>query len=1180
MRTFVAPLHEYKEYNEILECMTLNQYPLSITGCIDSQKCHMIYALSNDYPFKLILTFHDLKAKEIYEDMKLYDKNVYLYPAKDIIFYSADIRGNAIVKERLKILKALIERKPVTVVTTIDGGMDKLLPLEFLASQVIHIREEGSLDLGDISKKLTHLGYERQGQVENPGEFAVRGGIIDIYPLTEEVPYRIELWGDQIDSIRTFDVSTQRSIERVSTAVIYPAAEIVLEENNLVNGIKRIERQSKEYEATLRKELKTEEAARIAKLTEEFKENIECFQGLVNLDSYINFFYDKTCSFFDYFQNDSSVIFIDEPSRIVEKGEAVFTEFSESMVGRIEKGYILPSQMDVIYDYKELLANMNRKNSILISMMDHKLSQLSVKKKFGITAKSVNPYNNNFELLLKDLSNWKKNGYRILLLSSSRTRAQRLADDLRQNELPAIYSDDLQRDPLKGEIAVLYGNLHRGFEYPLIKLVIISESDIFGAEKKKRKKKTNYEGKQIQSFTDLNVGDYIVHENHGLGIYRGIEKIEVEKVSKDYIKIEYGGGGVLYILATGLDVIQKYASGDARKPKLNKLNSVEWKNTKARVKGAVKEIAKDLVELYAKRQAKEGHSFCKDTVWQQEFEEMFPYEETQDQLNAIEDTKRDMESKKIMDRLICGDVGYGKTEIAIRAAFKAVSDGKQVVFLVPTTILAQQHYNTFVQRMMNFPISIDMLSRFKSAAEQKKSLERLKKGQLDILIGTHRVLSKDVQFKDLGLLIVDEEQRFGVTHKEKVKQLKGNIDVLTLSATPIPRTLHMSLVGIRDMSVLEEPPVDRLPIQTFVLEHNDEMIREAINRELARGGQVYYVHNRVNGIDEVANQIAKLVPDANVAFAHGQMNEHTLEKIMYDFINGEIDVLVSTTIIETGLDISNVNTMIIDDADRLGLSQLYQLRGRVGRSNRTSYAFLMYKRDKLLKEIAEKRLHAIKEFTELGSGFKIAMRDLEIRGAGNLLGAEQSGHMESVGYDLYCKMLNDAVKNLKGDQKEEESFDTTIDMDVDAFIPVTYIKNEMQKLDMYKRIAGIENEEEFMDMQEELLDRFGDLPSSVNNLLNIAFLKAMAHHVFVLELKQKGNLLSLKMFAKAKLKVEKIPELLAKYPNSLKMTPGANPIFTYQLPVPAKTNKLIKLDALSLFDIVRNLLNDFNILLD
>ncbi len=1179
MNVFTEPLYGYKEFNDIKDSISLHQFPLQVTGCIDSQKCNFISALSYDYPFKLIVTYNDLKAKEIYEDYKLYDKNVMLYPAKDIIFYSADIHGNAIVRERLKIVKRIIERKPITVIATFDSGMDKLLPLDFISQRVIQIHEENTLNLSDLSEKLIHIGYERQGQVENPGEFAIRGGIIDIFPLTEEVPYRIELWGDEIDSIRTFDVSSQRSIERVNTVTIFPAAEIILEPEEMKLGLKKIDKEQEEYVKKLRLEMKTEESARIQKIIAEFKENLECLQGSVGLESYIKFFYEETSSFFDYFTDENSIVFLDEPSRLVEKGEAVSTEFRESMVSRIEKGYILPSQMDVIYDYKTILANLSRKNAVLISTMDHKITQLSIKKKYDISVKSVNPYNNNFEILVKDLKDWKKNGYRVILLTSSRTRAARLAEDLREYELAAFYAEDLNREVQKSEILVTYGNLHKGFEYPLIKFVIISESDIFGAEKKRKKKKSNYEGKQIQSFSDLNIGDYVVHENHGLGIYRGIEKIEVDKVSKDYIKIEYGGGGVLYILATGLDVIQKYASAESRKPKLNKLNSVEWKNTKARVKGAVKDVAEELVKLYATRQAKEGHQFCQDTVWQKEFEEMFPYEETEDQLRAIEDTKRDMESKRIMDRLVCGDVGYGKTEIAIRAAFKAVSDGKQVVILVPTTILAQQHYNTFTQRMMDFPISIDMLSRFKTATEQKKTIERAKKGQLDILIGTHRVLSKDVQFKNLGLLIVDEEQRFGVTHKEKIKQIKGDIDVLTLTATPIPRTLHMSLVGIRDMSVLEEPPVDRLPIQTYVLEHNDEIIREAINRELARGGQVYYVYNRVNGIDEVANNIARLVPDANVSFAHGQMNEHTLEKIMFEFINGEIDVLVSTTIIETGLDISNVNTMIIDDADRLGLSQLYQLRGRVGRSNRTSYAFLMYRRDKLLKEIAEKRLQAIKEFTELGSGFKIAMRDLEIRGAGNLLGAEQSGHMESVGYDLYCKMLNEAVKKLKGELKEEDSFDTTVDLDMDAYIPSTYIKNEMQKLDMYKRVAGIENEEEFMDMQEELMDRFGEIPTSVNNLLNIALLKSMAHTVYVTNLVQKGNELKFVLYAKAKFNVEKIPDLLTAYNNELKLVPGNSPYFTYQIKDVKKNNKIVKYDTHALIETIKKILSDFKVLM-
>ncbi len=1177
MKTFTTPLKELKEFNDIKDNLKLKNTPVQVTGCIDSQKCHLISGLSEGYLWKLIITYNDMKAKEIYEDYKLYDKNVYLYPAKDIIFYSADIHGNAIVRDRLKILRRLIEKEPVTVITTLDGGMDKILPLDFIKKRVITLKEAGNLDLTKLQADLIHLGYERQGQVEGPGEFAVRGGILDIFPPTEDCPYRIELWGDEIDSIRSFDISSQRSIERIDSLRIYPAAEMILDQNRMLLGIKKIDDEKKEYVKKLREQKKTEEAARIQDIIEEFKENLESFQGSVGIDSYIKYFYDDTVSFFDYFDSENSVIYIDEPSRIQEKGEAVETEFREGMIGRIEKGYILPGQSDVIYGYKELLTNLNHKTTLLLSTMDYKANFFTIKGRWDFTVRSVNPYNNNFDILVKDLQKWKKSGYRILLLSVSRTRANRLSEDLRDHDLNAFYSEDMDRVIQKGEIMVTYGSLHRGFEYPLINLVVISESDIFGAEKKKKRKLKEYDGKKIQSFTDLNVGDYVVHENHGLGVYRGIEKIEVDKVIKDYIKIEYGGGGVLYILATGLDVIQKYAGADTKKPKLNKLNSPEWKNTKTRVKGAVKEIARELVELYATRQAKEGFQFGSDTVWQKEFEEMFPYEETDDQLRAIEETKSDMESKRIMDRLVCGDVGYGKTEIAIRAAFKAVSDGKQVVFLVPTTILAQQHYNTFVQRMMDFPISIDMLSRFKTAAQQKAVIERLRKGNLDILIGTHRVLSKDIQFKNLGLLIIDEEQRFGVTHKEKIKQLKGDVDVLTLTATPIPRTLHMSLIGIRDMSVLNEPPVDRMPIQTYVLEHNEEIIREAINRELARDGQVYYVYNRVNGIDEVAGKIARLVPEANVSFAHGQMSERELERIMFDFINGEIDVLVSTTIIETGLDISNVNTMIIDDADRLGLSQLYQLRGRVGRSNRTAYAFLMYKRDKMLKEVAEKRLQAIKEFTELGSGFKIAMRDLEIRGAGNLLGAQQSGHMEAVGYDLYCKMLNDAIRAMKGEVKEEETFDTTVDMDIDAFVPATYIKSEFQKLDVYKRIAEIENEEELLDMQEELLDRFGDMPTSVNNLLNIAYIKSICHSASVTSLVYRNEEIKLVMYNKAKLKVEKIPELIEKYKPSLKLVPEANPYFIYSLKKPGKAGKM---DVISLFEHVKNLLGDLKVLLE
>lgn len=1174
MKTFTTPLKELKEFNDIRDNITLKTLPVQVTGCIDSQKCHLIFGLGEGYRLKVIVTYNDLKAKEIYEDYRLYDKDVFLYPSKDIIFYSADIHGNALVRDRMRVMRRIIEKKDATIIVTLDGGMDRLLPLQMMKDRVITVNSDSVIKLQELTASLVHLGYERQAQVENPGDFAVRGGIIDIFPLTEETPYRIELWGDEIDSIRTFDVSSQRSIEQVDRLVIYPAAEIIPDENRMRAGLRKIEEEEKQYVKGLREQFKTEESARIHTIIAEFKENLEAFQGSMAMESYINYFYDHTVSFFDYFDNEDTLFFLDEPGRLSEKGEAVETEFREGMIGRIEKGYILPGQIDVIYGYKEALGILSRKNSILISTMEVKNNFFSPKRKYDFTVQTVASYHNNFEVLVKDLERWKKNKYRVILLSGSRTRAMRLSEDLlRDFNLNAFYSDDMNRILGSGEIMVAYGNLRRGFEYPLIKLVVISESDIFGTEKKKRKK-TGYEGKKIQTFTELAPGDYVVHENHGLGIYKGIEKIEVDKITKDYIKIEYGGGGVLYILATGLDVIQRYSGSEGRKPKLNKLNSLEWKNTKAKVKGAVKEIAKELVELYAQRQEKQGFQFNPDTVWQSEFEEAFPYEETEDQLLAIEATKRDMESKRIMDRLICGDVGYGKTEIAIRAAFKAVSDGKQVVFLVPTTILAQQHYNTLVQRMMDFPVSIDVLSRFRTASEQKKTLERLKKGSLDIVVGTHRVLSSDIKFKNLGLLIVDEEQRFGVTHKEKIKQLKRDVDVLTLTATPIPRTLHMSLIGIRDMSVLDEPPVDRLPIQTYVLEHNDEIIREAISRELARGGQVYYVFNRVNGIDEVANTVAKLVPEANVAFAHGQMHEHTLEKIMYDFISGEIDVLISTTIIETGLDISNVNTMIIDDADRLGLSQLYQLRGRVGRSNRTAYAFLMYRRDKMLKEVAEKRLHAIKEFTELGSGFKIAMRDLEIRGAGNLLGAEQSGHMEAVGYDLYCKMLNETVKSLKGEVTDEDTFETTVDMDMDAFIPATYIKNEILKLDIYKRIAEIESEEEMMDMQEELVDRFGDLPAAVNNLLNIALLKFICHSVYVAGLVHKDSEVKLLMYPKAKLAVEKLPQLLTKYQNSLKLIPQANPYFVYKLP----SNPKGKMDTILVFENLKTLLGDFKLL--
>ncbi|MDD6797302.1 MAG: transcription-repair coupling factor [Clostridia bacterium] len=1144
MKVFYEPIRELAGYESISKCLGEQGNTVMLSGCIDSEKVHMVQALGDSAFCRVILTYDETKAREMVDDCRFFNRNTLFYPAKDLIFYSADVRSNELVAERMKAIKAILENTGnLTIVTTIDGCADMLLAREKIESSVLCFEEGGIVDLNDLKKKLVLLGYENMGQVQAPGEFGVRGGIIDIFPLTEEAPVRIELWDDEIDSIRSFDVESQRSIERLEKVTVYPATEYVFTQSEIDNGLIAIaEEAKKQAEIFAGKDDKREELSRIKHIPDDFNETTD-------IDKFVHSFTKTTVSFIEYFDRENTLFVLDEPNRIVEKMNLVEFEFEDSIKNRLEKGYILPSQADVIYTCKEIYAKLNSRKLLVLSTLDYKPKELDISQRFKVDSKSISSYNNRFEYLVADLKKYKKAGYRVVIISNSRTRASRMVDDLRDNGIDSHFSENFDKALVDGEIMVTYGNLHKGFEYPILKFVVIAESDIFGQEKKEKKRKKRYNGKAIADFNELAAGDYVVHENYGLGVYRGIEKIAVEGIERDYIKIEYSGNDALYILATQLDMLQKYAGADARKPKLNKLGGQEWSKTKSKVKTAVTQVAKDLVELYAKRQSEQGFQFSEDTVWQREFEEMFPYEETLDQISAIADTKHDMESPKIMDRLICGDVGYGKTEIAIRAAFKAVQDGKQVAYLVPTTILAQQHFNTFEQRMKDFPVKVAMLSRFRTAKEIKQTLTDLKKGMVDIVIGTHRLLSKDVEYKDLGLLIIDEEQRFGVSHKEKIKKLKENIDVLTLSATPIPRTLHMSLVGIRDMSVLEEPPVDRMPIQTFVTEHNDEMIREAINRELGRGGQVYYVYNKVRNIDEVATHIQQLVPDANVAFAHGQMDEKTLEAIMYDFINGDIDVLVSTTIIETGLDISNVNTMIIEDAENFGLSQLYQLRGRVGRSNRTAYAFLLYRRGKMLKEVAEKRLHAIREFTELGSGFKIAMKDLEIRGAGNVLGEAQHGHMAAVGYDLYCKMLNEAVCRLKGEYKGED-FETVVDLNVDAFIPATYIRSESQKLDLYKRIAAIETREEQMDMQDELIDRFGDLPHSATNLLTIALIKSVAHKADIRKIK--GGLVGnsdwrveIYFTPSASLDVSAIPEIIERNEPFLEFKPGNDPYFIY-----------------------------------
>lgn len=1135
------PIKNLESFELAKDKIRYKDTPIAIYGAIDSQKCHLMASLT-DSSQKLIITYNDVRAREIYEDMQFFTEDVFLYPSKDVLFYHADVHSNDIARSRMEVLRQLMEQDNATVIMSVDALVDRLLKPEHIKGSVIHCEAGEVLETATLGQQLVYMGYKRVTQVESRGQFTIRGGIIDIFPLTEKEMVRIELWGDEVDSIRNVNSETQRSTTSIDKVCIYPAREIIVTESSIKQAVKAVQA---DYEAT-RKFFENQDGESLERLESHFDDLMFKVKGQGNFNGIEGnvIYYDKyPVSIIDYF--DTPVVFMDEPIRIKERFKSLFREFNESMRSRYEKGYLLKKQVDVLHKESSLLKQLEALPLAMLSTLSHKEALVHPKHKIEMQVRSISPYHNSFDLLMKDIESWSAKKYQMLLLSASKTRAKRMVEMLRDNGIAAYSTFEETLELTEGKVAVSYGSLHKGFEYPQIRTVVLTETELVGKKKTAKRKKFK-DGKKISSFNELKPGDYVVHENHGVGVFKGIEKIEIDGIAKDFIKISYKDDGNLYIATTQLEVIQKYISAEGKQPKINKLGTGEWKKTKARVKGAVEVIAKELTALYAKREAKKGYIYSKDSLWQKEFEEVFPYEETDDQLTAIEDTKKDMESTKIMDRLICGDVGYGKTEVAIRAAFKAVQDGKQVAYLVPTTILAQQQYNNFVQRMKDFPVKVSMLSRFRTPREQKQTIEEMRKGLVDIVIGTHRLVSKDIHFRDLGLLIVDEEQRFGVKHKETIKQMKDTVDVLTLTATPIPRTLHMSLIGIRDMSVLEDPPEERHPIQTYVMEYNDELVKDAIYRELGRSGQVYYVHNRVKDIDEVAAKIAKLVPEANVSFAHGQMSERELENIMFDFIGGEIDVLVATTIIETGLDISNVNTMIVNNADHMGLSQLYQLRGRVGRSNRVAYAYLMYKRDKVLREIAEKRLEAIREFTEFGAGFKIAMRDLEIRGAGNLLGARQHGHMDAVGYDLYCRMLEKEIRALRDDTEVEEFFETVVDISIDAYIPGTYIEDEVQKLEAYKKIAALEKEDDYSDIQDELIDRYGDLPKPVINLLEIALIKLIAHQLGIVAIEEKNGHLIFEVKADAKLNPVQIPNLINKHSGRMKFTVHQRPHFSYK----------------------------------
>jgi len=1143
MTNLINALQGIDSFTNLARAINEQKTPVLATGVIDSQKCHLCAGLIESFNKPaLIVTHSELKAREIYDDLSFFLLDqVKFYPSKDIIFYSADIKSADILRQRFSVIKALLDGENICVVLSIEALFDRLAPPILFKENILTLKLGDVVDIDEFVRRLVEMGYERVDLVEAPGHFAVRGGIVDLFTTIYDNALRIDFFGDEIDNIKLLDTYSQRSVEQMEQAIIYPMRELVYDSVRLKTAIEKITAEFKRVHVPM-SEADPEAAETLNSTIQNVIDKLNGQNSIAGIDGFSQFFYREDTSLLNYFP-EQSLVFFDEPNHISNHAEVVTSEFVDSIQNRVLAGRMLPSQADMIFSYPQILAQVENFDCILMASLTQSIKMFTVRSISAFTVKSQNVF--QYAYLQDELQLWKEKGYQVLLLAGGKFQAQKLTEDIVNMGFSSRYSENPANAELeKGVITITRGFLRSGFEYPLSHLAILSVgSDL---EEKRKKRTTKQKSSKIESFTDLRVGDYVVHDNHGIGIYEGIEQINIDNVSRDYLKLTYSDGGKLYVQTNQMDMIQKYIGGEGVKARLNKLGGTEWGKAKQRAKKAIAILAKDLVALYAKRRDARGFSYNEDSVWQSEFEDTFQFQETEDQLVAIQDVKRDMEQGKVMDRLICGDVGYGKTEVAIRAAFKTVQDSRQVAYLAPTTILTQQHFNTFRQRMEAFPINIEMLSRFRSSKEIKETLARLENGECDIVIGTHRLLSADVKFKNLGLIIVDEEQRFGVTHKEKLKKLRENVNVLTLTATPIPRTLHMSLTGIRDMSVLEEPPQERQPIQTYVMEYNPEFVRDAIKRELARGGQIYYLHNRVQNITEETLRISNLVPDADIAYAHGQMAKQELERIMLDFIEGKIDVLVCTTIIETGLDIPNVNTIIIQNADCMGLSQLYQLRGRVGRSNRLAYAYLMYRRDKVLAESAEKRLQTIREFTEFGSGFKIAMRDLEIRGAGNLLGAEQHGHMDSVGYDMYCKLLSQAVSELRGAPQSEE-FETFIDIPVNAFIPSSYIANEEQKLEIYKKISLISSLRDFYDIQDEIEDRYGPMPASTINLLSVALLKACAHDAGVVSIVKKNKNIIITFKPDAPIDTIRLTQLISK--NSLKLlfTQAPNPYLTYRL---------------------------------
>ncbi|OEF95757.1 transcription-repair coupling factor [Desulfuribacillus alkaliarsenatis] len=1111
------------DYQSLIKGIDMKLDTQVATGMTGSLKSICIGSLQQDINRPVVVIAHTMaQAQKLYDDLlELHNDGVYLYPGNDFFMMDYIQQSENEVAQRLTTIQAILANKAQIIIAPIYAAIKPISPPEVMEVCFRDLITNTEIDIGELTSWLIETGYEREEKVEKPGQFSVRGGIIDIFPLTESEPCRIEMFDVEVESIRQYDPLTQRSNKSQEKITITPCTEWPVSKVQLKELGDRLQLALDEFSANKTKN-------QLEPYKEHIVPDIELLQeGLLpeHISKYTNLVYDKNYTLLDYITDDT-IIVIDEPGRILEKNKETEKEFAEWITSMMEAGSLLPETFPM---YQGDYVFQTKHQKILLPMLLRKFSIVQPKNIVSFVAKSAQEFHGQMHLLQQEMGRWQGCQYQIYVLVANNERRERVLRIFEDYEIKAAN--------------VHIGQLHAGFELPSNKLVVLTETEIFGRKQRKVKKATKQaNSERIKSFQDLQPGDYVVHINHGVGRYLGIETLKVNDIHRDYLRVQYAKNDSLFVPIDQMELIQKYIGGDDKAPKINSLGGTEWKRAKGKVKKAVQDIADELIKLYATRTMSEGFAFNKDSEWQKEFEAMFPYEETEDQLRSVREIKEDMEKVYPMDRLLCGDVGYGKTEVAIRAAFKAVLDGKQVGVLVPTTILAQQHFENFKERFAGYPIRIAVLSRFRTRKEITDSLKALKRGEIDIIIGTHRLLSKDVSFNDLGLLIIDEEQRFGVTHKEKIKHIKKNVDVLTLTATPIPRTLHMSLLGVRDLSLIETPPANRFPVETFVMEYNPIFIREVIEREIGRGGQVYFVHNKIEGIERLAEQLRALIPDLRVVIGHGQMGEQRLEKVMLEFLDRQYDVLISTTIIETGLDIPNVNTLIVHDADKMGLSQLYQLRGRVGRSNRVAYAYFTYQKDKVLTEVAEKRLQAIREFTELGSGFKIAMRDLAIRGAGNLLGAEQHGHIAAVGFEMYNHLLAEAVEKLKNKQdgNTEEAVEPIIDINVNAYLPDTYVKDSMQKVELYKKMSKVRDIEQAHEIEEEMLDRFGPLPEEVELLLAVTRIKSYCYTYRVTHIEQQGDIIVIKLHPSENSRIngQKLFERATRFDNRIQLQAG------------------------------------------